>query len=756
MQSSESNVSGALASQHSKQTLPMQRSKSNASGASQADRGLSKQTGASQASFSSTDSCPSVQRTQTVGSFGVESRQESAANAEALKETLDSIKSGSWRYKDQRLPWIGNDGAQIWTRDRIWLAKLLRSQYFESIMGIVILANLGIMIYETDQDALCYPLPEGTQYADCAERSDNIVWLNYTNMILLVLYSIEALARFYVERSLYLMNRWNQIDLATVLAGWVTTIVGLVVNLNFLRAVRVFRLLRAARMLISIREFYLLLSGFMSSLKAIFFGAVMLFVIVGLWSILIVQVVHPVNSSIFYPDCKRCSKGYASVRIASLTLYQQIVAGDSWGQISVPVIEKEPLVAPILLTVSVTISLGVMNLILAVIVERAAEAREKDVQHKLKEIDESRKQNMVDLARICHDMDGDENGTLSLEEMLYGCDESKEFHSMMDRMGLRREDLASVFNVLDADGSGDVSYLELCQMFDSATKRDPTMMLSLCKFSIMEVKQVIQNEIRPLLDRQKQTLGQHTKMLASIQRHLGIPELEEELPEPMRSPSRWSSMSPRNSEEQVCVPSPSSILSAAPLRVDQEVVQASCKIDLSAASADAGTKRIHFQKSKEYQAKYLSANGASSMSAMDVLEGLCREVKKLLPREEADADTASTLQADIESQVDSLLRSVQLTRSLIVSAAGSSLEPEGDDASAGRSHQSTLQERLTRLQSSIAQDLQSQESALERKRWIADSLRNWLLAHPHETDQSKIPNVLKSKEKGILEDTISV
>ncbi|CAE8675920.1 unnamed protein product, partial [Polarella glacialis] len=318
IQSYKSNVCGALASQHSKQTLPMQSSKSNLSPKSnvsgtsqegpvrgQSKASLSMQSGASQALSSDASSCPLPlpfaypaagfkRRTSTMGSF-LSDRVTSGqtANDEALKETLDSIKAGSLRYKDQQLPWIGNDGETIWTRDRIWLAKLVMSQYFEWIMGIVILANLGIMIYETDQDALCYPLPEGTQMADCADSSDKIVWLNYTNMILLVLYTIEALLRFYVERSLYFLNRWNQIDVATVLVGWVTTTIGLVINLNFLRVFRVFRLLRAARVLISIREFYLLLTGFMSSLKAIFFGAVLLFIIVGLWSILVVQVVHP-------------------------------------------------------------------------------------------------------------------------------------------------------------------------------------------------------------------------------------------------------------------------------------------------------------------------------------------------------------------------------------------------------------------------------------------------------------------------------
>ena len=58
--------------------------------------------------------------------------------------------------------------------------------------------------------------------------------------------------------------------------------------------------------------------------------------------------------------------------------------GDSWGLVSVPVIEKRPEYTIIFICIVVSVSLGVMNLILAVIVESAAEARESDLAQKHK------------------------------------------------------------------------------------------------------------------------------------------------------------------------------------------------------------------------------------------------------------------------------------------------------------------------------------------------------------------------------------
>lgn len=63
-------------------------------------------------------------------------------------------------------------------------------------------------------------------------------------------------------------NRWNQLDLAVVILGWVGMAITEFVNLNVLRIFRVIRLLRAGRLLIVVPELYILLSGLTASCKA--------------------------------------------------------------------------------------------------------------------------------------------------------------------------------------------------------------------------------------------------------------------------------------------------------------------------------------------------------------------------------------------------------------------------------------------------------------------------------------------------------
>lgn len=200
----------------------------------------------------------------------------------ALAEALESIRKGSMRYGTvgAHKPWVDDNGVRVWSYDRIYLAKLVQSQSFETTMGAIIIGNLLLMVYETNLDATCFPDFTRESFDKCPSRSDALPWLSTTNDVLLVIYSIECALRMYVERTQYVYNKWNHIDLFTVLIGWVTKALASGGSVSFLRIFRVFRLLRAARVLIAIREFYLLMSGFISSLRAIFFGSLMLITVI--------------------------------------------------------------------------------------------------------------------------------------------------------------------------------------------------------------------------------------------------------------------------------------------------------------------------------------------------------------------------------------------------------------------------------------------------------------------------------------------
>merc|ERR1740130_780433 len=95
-------------------------------------------------------------------------------------------------------------------------------------------------------------------------------------------------------------------------------------------------------------------------------------------SILAVQFIHPIAIQLVYENCERCPRGYASVMSSVITIFQQVVAGDSWGEINIPVILKDPFRGTLLPLIQLIIAMGIMNLILAVVVDRSVEAREQN------------------------------------------------------------------------------------------------------------------------------------------------------------------------------------------------------------------------------------------------------------------------------------------------------------------------------------------------------------------------------------------
>jgi len=126
---------------------------------------------------------------------------------------------------------------------------------------------------------------------------------------------------------------------------------------------------------------------------------------------------------------------------------------------------------------------------------------------------------MIELAILCDRMDNDGSGALSLEEMLGGFDTDINFKSLMAFMDIERDDMQTIFKVLDSDGSGEVDYVEFCHHLGSCKKRDPLMMSSLTRYSVLELRNLITNmhkDIFQVLEVNTQMLHQQLDMLCHV------------------------------------------------------------------------------------------------------------------------------------------------------------------------------------------------------------------------------------------------
>eukprot|EP00931_Biecheleriopsis_adriatica_P017921 TRINITY_DN12698_c0_g3_i1.p1 TRINITY_DN12698_c0_g3~~TRINITY_DN12698_c0_g3_i1.p1 ORF type:complete len:401 (-),score=110.36 TRINITY_DN12698_c0_g3_i1:65-1240(-) len=155
-----------------------------------------------------------------------------------------------------------------------------------------------------------------------------------------------------------------------------------------------------------------------------------------------------------FADCISCQKSISSVMRANLLLFQTIIAGDSWGVVAVPIIERYPAAAIIFMGAQLTLVFGVLNLVVAVVVDSAAEQREKDIQLLAEEMELESEDDLQFLKQVFTKIDKDGSGELDYDELLQGARTVPEFAARLRVMDIDQEDLGQLFQMLDENGSG--------------------------------------------------------------------------------------------------------------------------------------------------------------------------------------------------------------------------------------------------------------------------------------------------------------
>jgi len=241
-----------------------------------------------------------------------------------------------------------------------------------------------------------------------------------------------------------------------------------------LRVLRLFRILRAARLLSQFRELNAIVLSMWSSMKTIFWSIMVLAIFLTIAALVAVEIVNPLNQKLAaqgaYANCERCPRAFSSVWNSNLTFFQGIVAGDSWGLVIIPIIEYYPPIAIFFIVLTVIIVLGVMNLVLTTIVEQANEAK---FYHKIARCKRA-KYNLMQLSR---EMDLDENGFLTLSDLHSHVKSQRSFEEALQELDVKADDLMLLFKLMDTNGSGRISYTQFVDNLYKIKTRDVETML---------------------------------------------------------------------------------------------------------------------------------------------------------------------------------------------------------------------------------------------------------------------------------------
>lgn len=375
-----------------------------------------------------------------------------------------------------------------WSPIRSVLFKVLKSHITEAIIGCLLLFNLILVIMETD----------ATAYGE-----EQPLWMLVASDSLMVIYFIELSMRMFIFRSRFFNSIWHRLDFCIVVAdvgSWVYFLAhdanGNVGMVTLLRLVRFLRVSQSVHLLVHFPDLILAVKGFVGAFVAATWGmALVLFTLV-LFSIVAVQVLHPICQDIvaetdLFADCERCGRAFESVAASMVTFSQQYVAGDSWGTVSIPILERAPFTAPIFITITIVINLMVLNQILAFIVDSSANAR-RGADHEMGLVLDSKRQAAAKrFATMCKEMDKDQSGGLSYAEIAEAFDEQQEFHDTLKTLGVGREDMECVFRMLDTDESGTIDFNEFSNQLYKMKSSDTQILLCFMRMQVSDISKMV-------------------------------------------------------------------------------------------------------------------------------------------------------------------------------------------------------------------------------------------------------------------------
>lgn len=397
--------------------------------------------------------------------------------------------------------------------------KALRTGWADTIVATAVLLNFVLLCMDADARA-DYPHRGPLPYTP--------TWVIVAMDVCYIFYVLELALRVYAERSEFLKSRWNLVDAFVLLVGlfdYIWSWVGVTVSgfglLRVSRLCRLLRLLRLVRLFSVMKELRRLIQMMGTCFKTLFWSFLLLLLVQSIWAIIAVEMINPYVQELVdlgqWEDCERCPRAFASVFMANITLFQTVIAGEKWGKMAVPLIEDYPWLALIFTGSLMTLGFGVLNLIIAVIVDTCAENRAKDVHNMAQELDSQEIEQKQALKKIFEKIDEDDSGSLSFEELEQGARKLSDFRNWLRIMDIDATDLQQLFQMVDQDGSGEIEPAEFIEVLYRIRNADSRTATRFVKHSITKMEHMMEADIRNSMERQAAWITQQQDIQKAIE-----------------------------------------------------------------------------------------------------------------------------------------------------------------------------------------------------------------------------------------------
>eukprot|EP00927_Polykrikos_kofoidii_P080260 TRINITY_DN7712_c1_g1_i1.p1 TRINITY_DN7712_c1_g1~~TRINITY_DN7712_c1_g1_i1.p1 ORF type:complete len:633 (-),score=97.88 TRINITY_DN7712_c1_g1_i1:114-2012(-) len=364
--------------------------------------------------------------------------------------------------------------------------------HFDNAVNFLIVGNVIMMCFEVNDLASSY----------VSNTTANPLY-DQLGLGFGIIFTVEILLKLFVERMSFFRSKWSVIDVIIVMSSWVDFAINNVgvklPSASLLRIVRVSRLSRAVRIMVRFPELYKMIRGFYSAMMAMFWGIVLIMLLLLVFAILSVELLYDKQKDIVYGDGTWCEEAFTSVFKVILMSFQNLVAGDSWGQCAVPVVMAYPPMFVVFAAALIFVQLGFTNLILSSIVESASASSQEDMRIMALEKQKEEEECLNRLYDMIRNIDVHKSGEITIEEFLDGYDADSDIRLLLRRLSIDRSDIAQLFHLMDNDQSGTVTYDEFMNCIKKAETQDMRVQMMVLKLLVSDIASSLKDEMNQIV-----------------------------------------------------------------------------------------------------------------------------------------------------------------------------------------------------------------------------------------------------------------
>eukprot|EP00927_Polykrikos_kofoidii_P043873 TRINITY_DN37979_c0_g1_i1.p1 TRINITY_DN37979_c0_g1~~TRINITY_DN37979_c0_g1_i1.p1 ORF type:complete len:778 (-),score=131.77 TRINITY_DN37979_c0_g1_i1:71-2404(-) len=345
--------------------------------------------------------------------------------------------------------WTLNMTTDTWLSYLRWhTRRIINSTVFDLTIAVVIIANSATV---------------GLEQSYRLDGKSTLV-LDMWEHVFLTVYIVELLSRFFGFGLRCLADNWVRFDTFLVVMGVITVWImeplipdkdalREIAPLMVLRTARLLRLARTVRLLIKFRELWMLVRGLLSSGTTIIYTLLLLTIVLYIFSCISMELITCNRMAEQNEEFKEIVTMYfPSLPMTMLTLVQ-FISLDNVTYIYGPLIKLDWTLTPYFAVLILVVSIVLMNLVTAVIVNSALEQAMQDKSLMKSLEDKKRKRLVKELRRIFIRLDEDDSGEVSRREIEHISEEDQNLLTEL----LAVSNPIEIFDALDVDGSGDLA-----------------------------------------------------------------------------------------------------------------------------------------------------------------------------------------------------------------------------------------------------------------------------------------------------------